>query len=458
MSNTSKVENNGAVNNSQLLIEALDLEGAHGQEKIQQNLKQSTDILDCISQGQGSNGMHRFRKMRRFSTGQLQNPVTSLGNSLKSGIIPPSNTPIPKEFINDTLKSLEQNNREMEEYIQIDAPSFVLHPEAVKATNDIIIKVLKEIQETNFSAGDIEKAIEKAKAKKYNSVEDAQKDQQCERILQKCDSRIHGYARNTMYDETTMNGVCTYIKNNKTYVCYPEIFGNPKSEGKLQNIYELQSSCSENAPNVQQEGSTTQEKCPKIIGYENLQGFDIGAYSSQLEYEYNQFSGDIEIKKLEPGMVLVRDFGQGQSVKGSCWCLAADLNSAVNCDKDLQTRLAVKPSWNGGGNRAVFVVPQEPPPIYVAVGTIAQQENDSDYKNIVYHPGGGTQYNILTPNDCDVNSIKNASGGFANAGEAFDKCCFVIANTGIIEASDRKTVQADQAQISISSSNDDQNN
>ena len=163
--------------------------------------------------------------------------------------------------------------------------------------------------------------------------------------------------------------------------------------------------------------------------------------------EYDTFSGNITIKKLEPGTVLVREFGQGQSVKGSCWCLATDLNSAVNCDKDLQTQLGVLPSWNGGGNRAVFVVPQEPPPIFVAVGTIAQQRNDNDYEGTVYHPGGGTQYNILTPNDCNANNVSDTSGGFANAGKAFDKCCFVITNTGIIEAGDRKTVQANQAQV-----------
>lgn len=164
-------------------------------------------------------------------------------------------------------------------------------------------------------------------------------------------------------------------------------------------------------------------------------------YSSQLIREYTSYSGEIKIEKLKPVTVLVRDFGQGQSVKSSCWCLASDVDSAVTCDKDLQTKLAVLPSWNDGGNRAVFIVPNEPPSIYVAVGKIAQQKNESDYETTVYHEGGGTQYNILTPNI--PGEITENSGGFANAGKAFDKCCIVIVNNGIITSKDRTLITPD---------------
>jgi len=143
---TPSVGNNvGAVNDSQLIY-APKTKGAHGERNIQQN----SESLTSIAQKQGSIGMTQKQNLPKVPTNQLTTRVTSLGNNPGSGTIAPSNTPIPVEFINDALQSLKQNNREMEEYIQIDGLSFVYHPEAVKATNDIIINVLTKIDTHGF--------------------------------------------------------------------------------------------------------------------------------------------------------------------------------------------------------------------------------------------------------------------------------------------------------------------
>ena len=487
--------------------------------------------------------MSKNQNSPKIPTGQSSMAATSFRNNPETGTIAPSNTPIPEEFTNDAIKSLQQNNREMKEYIQ-NGLSSVPHPEAVTATNNIIISVLTKIKEVvakkeeekeeekkGFSADNIEEAIENAGAKDYeklnhpknNEVKDPSSAEDAAHanggsVHEKYDKNFHGGA----YGEKADSDFYTiYGRDLGKYGCLPGAFrGNERTQtkentSKLENIGLPKEKPEEYQPNnwpqeinelmnflnINKALLNGIEKIPPkdwkilpntpevtVVEYKDMYSKNevnffkqklketinaqeatvnnlkttylktkinpsanadviIEQYGNQLIREYEQFSGDITIEKLKPGTVLVRDFGQGQSVKSSCWCLAANLNSAVNCDKDLQTQLAVKPCWNGGGNRAVFIVPKEPPIIYVAVGKIAQQRNDSDYEETVYHPGGGIQYNILTPNNCDVNNVKNTSGGFANAGKAFDKCCFVITNTGIIEKNDRKTVQANQAQI-----------
>lgn len=138
-------------------------------------------------------------------------------------------------------------------------------------------------------------------------------------------------------------------------------------------------------------------------------GFDPKKYSNQISREFNTFSGDVKIHKLEPGTVLVRVFGKGQSVKSSCWCKADDLNSSVTCAADLYKKLAVKAEWNGDGNMGVLIVPHDAD-IWVAEGKIASQaekytekdgegEKETQQKYTFLYEGGGTQLNILTPND-----------------------------------------------------------
>ena len=176
-------------------------------------------------------------------------------------------------------------------------------------------------------------------------------------------------------------------------------------------------------------------------------GFPLDSYSSQLEREFNTFSGDVHIHKLEPGTVLVRVFGKGQSVKSSCWARLDDDKSSVTCAEDLYKKLAVMADWNGDGNLGVFVVPEDAN-IWVAEGKIASQfekytstlasdkeqsqETESkgrtESKYFVYQ-GTGTQLNILTPN-------RRSFGGVEP--EIFEKCMICFRNDGIMEPKDRK--------------------
>ena len=196
--------------------------------------------------------------------------------------------------------------------------------------------------------------------------------------------------------------------------------------------------------------------------------FDVSAYSGQIAYESNTFSGDVKIHKLEPGTVLVRVFGQGQSVKTACWCRADDATSSVTCAQDLYKKLAVKAEWNGDGNLGVFIVP-EGVDIWVAEGTIASQietytgnvqvnGRDRKQKHSFLYEGGGTQVNILTPNPPEQSQVegpveelhpelpdnpkllervgKRPSAYATFAGiypDVFEKCMFCFRNDGIME-------------------------
>ncbi len=166
-------------------------------------------------------------------------------------------------------------------------------------------------------------------------------------------------------------------------------------------------------------------------------GFNPAEYSAQINRESNTFSGDVRIYKLEPGTVLVRVFGKGQSVKASCWCRADDSNSSVTCAKDLYEKLAVKAEWNGDGNLGIFIVP-EGADIWVAEGKIAAQAEkytgktnvngkDVQGKHTFLYEGGGTQLNILTPNA--------PSQGTSFAGvepQIFNQCMFCFRNDNMI--------------------------
>ena len=136
-------------------------------------------------------------------------------------------------------------------------------------------------------------------------------------------------------------------------------------------------------------------------------GADPRKFRSQIGRESNTFSGNVHIRKLEPGTVLVRVFGQGQSAKASCWCLLTDKNSSVICAQDLYKKLGVKVEWNGDGNLAILVIP-EGVDIYVAEGKIASQAEkytaevkkngkNAEQRSTFLYEGGGTQLNILTP-------------------------------------------------------------
>jgi hypothetical protein len=104
--------------------------------------------------------------------------------------------------------------------------------------------------------------------------------------------------------------------------------------------------------------------CPK--------DFNIEKYLNQINREISQFSGNVTIHRLEPGTVLVRVFGKGQSILSSCWCDAADSASTVKEAKDLYNKLAVRPDWNGDGNLGIWIIP-EGIDVYVAEGKIASQ-------------------------------------------------------------------------------------
>ncbi len=164
-------------------------------------------------------------------------------------------------------------------------------------------------------------------------------------------------------------------------------------------------------------------------------GFDPKKYNRQLSRESSTFSGDVHIRKLEPGTVLVRVFGAGQSVKTACWARLDEVLSSVTCAQDLYKNLAVKAEWNGDGNLGVFIVP-EGVDIWVAEGTIASQaekytakvgegEKGKQQESTFLYEGGGTQVNILTP---------DAAGTFAGvAPEIFDQCMFCFRDDGIVK-------------------------
>lgn len=165
----------------------------------------------------------------------------------------------------------------------------------------------------------------------------------------------------------------------------------------------------------------SEEKTVQDLTITCPEDFKIENYNKQLEREINTYSKNVSIHQLEPGTVLVRVFGKEQSIMSSCWCNANDNTSAVTEAKDLYNTLAVKPEWNGDGNLGIFVVP-EGVNIYVAegkiasqIGTYAEYQTETTDKSIngekqtkiseksYYYvfEGGGTQLNILTPNDND---------------------------------------------------------
>ena len=162
-------------------------------------------------------------------------------------------------------------------------------------------------------------------------------------------------------------------------------------------------------------------------------------YNGQLSWESNTFSGDVHIHKLEPGTVLVRVFGQGQSVKSACWARLDDDKSSVTCAQDLYKKLAVKAEWNGDGNLGVFIVP-EGADIWVAEGKIAsqaekytarvmQRSEKVRLESTFVYEGGGTQVNVLTPDKGEL------AGVFAGVDpEIFEQCMFCLRDDNIIKA------------------------
>ena len=188
----------------------------------------------------------------------------------------------------------------------------------------------------------------------------------------------------------------------------------------------------------------TDKTPPKTTTYTWEAGFDPKKYSGQLAYESNQFSSDVRIHKLEPGTVLVRVFGKGQSVKAACWARLEDVESSFTCAQDLYKKLAVKAEWNGDGNLGVFIVP-EGVDIWVAEGTIASQaekytakvgegEKGKEQKSTFLYEGGGTQVNILTPNSTPEMEEKEEPVFFAGvAPEIFAQCMFCFRDDGIVK-------------------------
>lgn len=130
----------------------------------------------------------------------------------------------------------------------------------------------------------------------------------------------------------------------------------------------------------------------------------------QLNSDADTFSGDIHVHKLEPGTVLVRVFGQRQSPLRPCWCRADDSTSSVTCAKDLLEKLAVRPDWNGDGNMAVMIVPNDVD-VMVAEGKIGTQictyrtgvggQEEVVQGETFTFSGGGTQLNILAKDQPD---------------------------------------------------------
>lgn len=159
------------------------------------------------------------------------------------------------------------------------------------------------------------------------------------------------------------------------------------------------------------------------------------SYIRQVQDEFDQFSGNVHIHKLAPGTVLVRVFGQGQKAVGSCWCNVTDSKSSVTCAEDLYTKLAVKAEWNGDGNLAVFIVPDDIE-VYVAEGKIASQigkyttrsKEETKYEtstdHVFIYEGGGTQLNILTP---------TGDAHFGGSEKITECCMFCLRDDGIME-------------------------
>jgi hypothetical protein len=163
-------------------------------------------------------------------------------------------------------------------------------------------------------------------------------------------------------------------------------------------------------------------------------GIDPQQIYKQLNSDADTFSGDIHVHKLEPGTVLVRVFGQGQSPLRPCWCRADDSTSSVTCAKDLLEKLAVRPDWNGDGNMAVMIVPNDVD-VVVAEGKIGAQictykievgvgEKVVQEKDFIFS-GGGTQLNILA---------KDQSNGYPpfagdSAGVLKNNCMFCFRDT-----------------------------
>ena len=166
-------------------------------------------------------------------------------------------------------------------------------------------------------------------------------------------------------------------------------------------------------------------------------GLEPTKYLKQFQSDAKTFSGDIHVHRLDPGTVLVRVFGQGQSPLRPCWAKLSDDSSSVTCPKDLLTKLAVLPDWNGDGNIAVMIVPKDPA-VVVAEGKVATQTADYRETNNTAPElpisvksfaflGGGNQCNVLTED------LPEGVGGyppFANdSGGKLDNCMFCLRDT-----------------------------
>lgn len=168
------------------------------------------------------------------------------------------------------------------------------------------------------------------------------------------------------------------------------------------------------------------------------EGIEPKNYIKQFNRDIESFSGDVHVHKLEPGTVLVRVYGQGQSPLRACWCRLDDSTSSVTKPEDLLTKLAVLPNWNGDGNLAIMVVP-ESPEVVVAEGVIAKQKGQYSAPSEVNHEfietgefvfqGGGTQCNVMTH---DLPEGQNGFPPFANDPEGkLNGCMFCCRDTNL---------------------------
>ena len=117
----------GTGNNVQPSTNALD--GAPGKTNVQQNSNSSTGALTCIDKKQETFTMTQAPDSPRSSIRQLSGSQTKL---IKSA---------DQQRTEETIIKLTNNPIK-------DVP----HPEAVTATNNIIINVLTKIERTDFSA------------------------------------------------------------------------------------------------------------------------------------------------------------------------------------------------------------------------------------------------------------------------------------------------------------------
>lgn len=125
------------------------------------------------------------------------------------------------------------------------------------------------------------------------------------------------------------------------------------------------------------------------------------------------------------------------------WCRLNDPTSSFTSADDLYKKLAVKPEWNGDGNLGVFIVPKNAD-IWVAEGKIASQKEEyyefregSDGKmeqtkgRHCLYKGGGTQLNILTPNESQHGNPYVEFAGVDS--KILNDCIFCFRNDGIMK-------------------------